>query len=252
MVFQPDASQAETNGRASDLIGRRVVNNSNQQLGTVKDFVLSLSGGQVCFVVVSTGSRNVAVPASALTPRRHDFALHADDRRLISAPDFAKLDLQDPAWPQEVASYFGGLPPAVPPKAEAANGSAINEPAGAEAQPPQVLTRSSDLIGMTVRDAQGNPVGDIKDVVVDWKSGRVVYAVLDPEGMRGLGTRYFAIPPQDLVPTSTGGSLALKIGKERLSTAPSFAPAHWPSPSNQAFAAQVYQFYNHPMYWQSQ
>lgn len=254
MVFQPGAAIPAAR-RASDLIGANVFDSSNRPLGTIKDFVVALPAGQIDFIIISTqsGARAIAVPASMMTRSGHDFLLGARERQLTSAPDFAKMDLQDQGWAHEVNSHFGVSSPTLASDAVAANGAVINEPAGAEAPASTpaaptapALARSSDLAGMAVRDAEGDAVGDIKDVTLDLKTGRVVYAVLDPDGTPGFGRRYIAVLPHNLSLTAAGGTLVLNVGKQQLGAAPSFDPARWPSADDQTFVTQVSQ------YWQNQ
>jgi len=38
--------------------------------------------------------------------------------------------------------------------------------------------RASDLMGMNIRNEQGEKIGEVKDLVLDFKSGRVAYAVV--------------------------------------------------------------------------
>src|ERR1043165_7413995 len=56
------------------------------------------------------------------------------------------------------------------------------------------FTRSSDLVGLQIKDSQGNNIGEVKDVVIDWKSSRIAYAVVAPTGISELNNKYLAIP----------------------------------------------------------
>lgn len=54
--------------------------------------------------------------------------------------------------------------------------------------------RMSQLVGMDVRNARGENLGDIKDLVVDADSGRVQYAVVGIGGFLGIGEKLSAFP----------------------------------------------------------
>ncbi|HVL56027.1 MAG TPA: PRC-barrel domain-containing protein [Burkholderiaceae bacterium] len=56
--------------------------------------------------------------------------------------------------------------------------------------------RLGKLIGQNVRNAVGENLGEVKDVVVDLQNGRVGYAVVGFGGFLGLGEKLFAFPLQ--------------------------------------------------------
>jgi sporulation protein YlmC with PRC-barrel domain len=82
-------------------------------------------------------------------------------------------------------------------RAVTGNGTATNGAAAVKApvaaQPIRDI-RMSDLIGMDVRNARGENLGDIKDLVVDTDSGRVQYAVVGIGGFLGIGEKLSAFP----------------------------------------------------------
>jgi len=244
MVNDPAALAISRQCRASDLRGARVVSaSSGQKLGAVRDLIVDVNTGRISFAVLATekGDRKVAVPVSLLRPRsdEKEFALSRAADKLSSAPDFAKNDLEDKTWAAQTEDYFSSQPTQEYPKPAA--GQVISEAAGAQ---PGHLARASDLTGMPVKDSDGNTVGEIKDVVIDWPAAQVVYAVLDSTGVAGLSGQYIAIPLQKLARSSAGGTLTASLTKESLSVAPSFAAAHWPAPQDAAFIAKVNHFYH--------
>jgi sporulation protein YlmC with PRC-barrel domain len=64
-------------------------------------------------------------------------------------------------------------------------------PAGAQAVRDM---RMSELIGMDVRNARGENLGDVQDVVVDTENGRVSYVVVGIGGFLGIGEKLSAFP----------------------------------------------------------
>lgn len=103
------------------------------------------------------------------------------------------------------------------------------------------FTKASDLVGMSVRNAQNEKVGTIKDVVVDLHNGRAPIAILASGGFFGVGDRMIAVPVSSF---SRGGdkTLTLNIDSAKLKGAPSIDKSHWPT-LDQSWCGQVYQYY---------
>lgn len=88
--------------------------------------------------------------------------------------------------------------------------------------------RLSQLIGKDIRNAQGEDLGDIKDVIIDVNNGRVHYVVLSFGGFLGLGDKLFAYPARSFTPASNKDELILNVAKERLKDAPGFESNKYP------------------------
>ena len=110
---------------ASTLIGDRVRNSQDEELGTIKEIMLDMRTGQVSYAVLSfggflgMGDKLFAVPWDALTLEleRKSFLLKVDKTRLQGAPGFDKHkwpDMSDPSWAKQIRSYYGAQPDAVP------------------------------------------------------------------------------------------------------------------------------------------
>ena len=79
------------------------------------------------------------------------------------------------------------------------------------------LFRASTIESLTVRNAEGENLGKIKDLVIDAHTGNVTYAVLDFGGFLGIGDKLFAVPWHALKCQSSGKEehLVLDVSKER-------------------------------------
>ena len=66
--------------------------------------------------------------------------------------------------------------------------------------PPQhTLLSSSTLIGVSVNNAQGEKMGKIREIMIDPRSGQLLYAVVDSIASFGIGKqKSFAVPWQAL------------------------------------------------------
>ncbi len=56
------------------------------------------------------------------------------------------------------------------------------------------LYRVSTLESLKVHNRSGESLGKIKDLVVDARTGKISYAVLDFGGFLGIGDKWFAVP----------------------------------------------------------
>jgi sporulation protein YlmC with PRC-barrel domain len=88
---------------------------------------------------------------------------------------------------------------------------------------------AQQLMGKKVADAQGQELGEIKDLVVDLQSGQVHAGVLQFGGTMGVGSKNYAFPMQDLKPGKSQGQYTLaNVEKEKLEKAQGFAQGVWP------------------------
>ena len=90
------------------------------------------------------------------------------------------------------------------------------------------INKASNVIGMKVVNRQNEEVGRIKDLVVDFESGKIAYAVLSVGAKLGLGGKLVAIPAESLAPQMGAKALLLDASKDRLAQAPGFNEDDWP------------------------
>jgi len=112
------------------------------------------------------------------------------------------------------------------------------------------LYRGSKLIGADVENAQGENLGNIKDVVLNSR-GHIEYAVLAFGGFMGMGEKYFAVPWAALKPAAgqkpaDRDHYVLNMDKERLKNAPGFDKNNWPNMADRSWVEQIYAFYGVP------
>ena len=87
--------------------------------------------------------------------------------------------------------------------------------------------KTSDIIGMTVKNYQGEKLGKVDDLAVDVESGRVVQVILSTGGYIGIGDTLTAVPPGALHHDVANKVLHLDADKEKLKAAPSFEMSKW-------------------------
>jgi sporulation protein YlmC with PRC-barrel domain len=129
------------------------------------------------------------------------------------------------------------LPPAIAADAQQSAAPKATAPAthGALARD----ARASQILGKDVRDAAGQKIGEIKDLIVDMGSGHLQYAVLDFGGVLGVGDKLFAYPVNAFRTSTTTDDLVLNVDKERLRNAPGFDKSHWPGLDKDAYWRDV-------------
>ncbi len=105
--------------------------------------------------------------------------------------------------------------------------------------------RASKIIGANVENANGDNIGEIKDMMVDTRNERVRYVVLSHGGVLGIGDKLFAYP-MSMVETSGRNSdkLVMNVNKEQLDKAPGFDKSKWPDfASNGKYSSEVDKYY---------
>ena len=103
---------------ASSLSSDDVYNPKGEKLGSIKELMLDIVSGKVCYAVLSfggflsLGEKLFAVPWSALTVDTENkrFLMDTDEARLKEAPGFDTdnwPNMADPTWEKKVHSYYG-------------------------------------------------------------------------------------------------------------------------------------------------
>jgi len=104
------------------------------------------------------------------------------------------------------------------------------------------------LVGREVQTTQNQKVGELKDMVVDLESGRVLYGVISAGGFLGVGDELTAVSPGAL--TGVGDRLTIDADKAKLTGAPRFTKDHEAKLSDEQFIKQVYQHFGESVAWE--
>jgi sporulation protein YlmC with PRC-barrel domain len=129
------------------------------------------------------------------------------------------------------------------------NEKAAKNMPGADSKVPLNLSRASKVIGTNVEDTSGKKIGDIKDVVVDRKTGQVAYAVVDFGGWLGMGDKYFAVPWKALK-SGANDRYVLNTSKDALKKAQGFDKDHWPDMASESWNRENYEAFHEKPYWE--
>jgi sporulation protein YlmC with PRC-barrel domain len=109
--------------------------------------------------------------------------------------------------------------------------------------PGPALMGADTLIGDSVVNGQDEDLGDIKEIMLDMRSGQVAYAVLSFGGFLGIGEKLFAVPWQAMQLDTVNKRFVLNVDKAKLKKAPGFDPDAWPDMSDVTWSNQIHAFY---------
>src|SRR5690348_4704546 len=87
---------------------------------------------------------------------------------------------------------------------------------------------ASTLTGDRVRNAAGEDLGKLEEIMIDVVSGRVAYAVLSFGGFLGMGNKLFAVPWRALSLNERDHEFVLDVDRTTLENAPGFDRDNWP------------------------
>lgn len=93
--------------------------------------------------------------------------------------------------------------------------------------PLKCLTATS-IIGDKVHNKEGEHLGDIREVMLNIRSGKIEYYVIEFGGFLGFGGKYFAIPFPLLTVDEEKQLFIFDQSREKLKAAPGFDKNHWP------------------------
>jgi sporulation protein YlmC with PRC-barrel domain len=98
---------------------------------------------------------------------------------------------------------------------------------GIEVETPRV-SRLSELLSFDVTNPDGEDLGAIEDIMIDWRQDRVVYMLLSFGGILGLGEKWFPLPLDQITLDPIEQRFVVDIEPERLEAAPGFDEAELP------------------------
>jgi sporulation protein YlmC with PRC-barrel domain len=101
------------------------------------------------------------------------------------------------------------------------------------------VVRADTLLGMEVKNQQGEKLGEIENFMIDVKDGNIAYTVMDT----GLFGRLLAVPMRVLTVKPGERTAMLNADKAKLQQAPSFATDAWPDAVERRWLVDVYTYY---------
>lgn len=105
------------------------------------------------------------------------------------------------------------------------------------------LMGATTLVGDDVCNPHGEDVGEIKEIMLDMRSGEVAYAVLSFGGFLSMGEKLFAVPWRALQLDTENKRFVLNVDQDRLKNAPGFHKSNWPDMADQSWAREIHTYY---------
>jgi sporulation protein YlmC with PRC-barrel domain len=118
-----------------------------------------------------------------------------------------------------------------------------------EKGPGPSLMGADTLMGNDVYNHKEEDLGDIKEIMLDMRSGKIAYAVLSFGGFLGMGEKLFAVPWKALTLDTVNKRFILNVEKDRLNDAPGFDKDAWPDMADLTWAAGVHSYYGTKPYY---
>lgn len=253
--------------RAKDLIGSKVVNDKGEELGIVKDVVLTPDRDGINYVVLShssgtwgTGDKYFAVPWSKFQVR--------PDEKLVVLTGISKADLDKApgfdknTWPATASeNWLGTAPSAGMAPSDSASMPAPSERGMAAAPESKPYTgapttdiqqlRLSKLFGMDIRNLQGDNLGKLDNVMIDLNQGKVAYGIVSiRSGFLGLNKDFAAVPWAALNWTAQPGIARLDVDRQTLASI-AFGRDNFPNLADPQYSRQLFERFHVTPYWES-
>lgn len=106
------------------------------------------------------------------------------------------------------------------------------------------------LMGDSVKNQNGDDLGNLKEIMLDVQSGRIAYGVLESGSFLGMGGKLFAIPFEAFGVNEKDHTLTLNVDTETLKNAEGFDKNNWPDTANKQWGQQTHDYYGYSPYWQ--
>ena len=104
------------------------------------------------------------------------------------------------------------------------------------------------VTGSDVYSQDGEHLGEIDDVMIEKRSGEVVYAIMSFGGFLGLGEKYHPLPWQVLNYDTAKDGYVVNVTKDQLIKAPAYVRDEL-AESDLPWRQRVYDYYQMPPYW---
>ena len=112
------------------------------------------------------------------------------------------------------------------------------------------LISSEKVEGTPVRRSDGTKVGSIENVMIEKRTGRVVYAVMSFGGFLGMGEEYYALPWNALRYNERLDAYELNVTDEQLRSAPAAASGFFDTgAADRRWEGDLHRHYSVPQYW---
>ena len=110
---------------------------------------------------------------------------------------------------------------------------------GPDANRPLERLTATSIIGDKVENPQGEDLGTIDNLMINIRTGRVEYAVVEYGSFLGIGGKLFAIPFDELRVQPERHVFMVNRDKDYLRMSPGFDKNHWPDTNDHSYYGDV-------------
>lgn len=242
--------------RATELIGHEVRTAKDDRIAKIDDFLIDVENGRILQVLVSgdsVGEGRVEVPPRTFgySTKSRNVEWRGDVGTLSGAPRFKAPGSNRPAQAvhaTEVYRYYGEEPYFIVGEEAPQQPNNVHTHGKADLSPARVpmgrVILASELLGLDVKDAMDNKVGDVDDLIIDLPAGRVVALVITTGGFLGLGESLNAVPPATIrYIAEDKNELRVTVSKETLQKAPRYQAAEATRFNDSTYTDEIYRSY---------
>jgi len=103
----------------------------------------------------------------------------------------------------------------------------------------------SKLTGLNVMNSAGEKLGTVEDIVINLQDGKVQYLALSYGGVLGIGSKYFAVPFNEVRFNHGKDEMyfVLDVPKDKLQSAPGFDKSDWPDFADPKWRNEIETYY---------
>jgi PRC-barrel domain len=111
------------------------------------------------------------------------------------------------------------------------------------------LISAAKVTGTKVYNTTGDRLGEIHDIMLDKRSGKIGYAVMSFGGFLGMGENYHPLPWATLKYDTRQGGYVVGLTREQLEGGPRYDRAETPDWKDRAYEQRIHDYYGVPPYW---
>jgi sporulation protein YlmC with PRC-barrel domain len=113
------------------------------------------------------------------------------------------------------------------------------------------LRTANHIIGMEIKNNQGETLGKVKDLGLDLQNGRIAVVIVATGGFLGMDEKLVAVPPSAFACDKTSKDLRANLDQAQLKSAPDFHMAEWKAATEDGQIREIYQSYGVRPYYGS-
>ena len=111
------------------------------------------------------------------------------------------------------------------------------------------LISAGKVQGTNVYNTQGESLGEVYDVMIDKRSGKIAYAVMSFGGILGMGKDYHPLPWNTLKYDTRQGGYVVGLTKQQLESAPHYRRDETPAWGDRSYEQGLQDYYKAAPYW---